>query len=111
MFVKTQGTVTSIGLIFLSSLSLLFFLFFRFCFFSSFANLVPVLLTNDEITASKSSCCGTDNCSVMKKSEKLLNQLFPYLRRAPCASHMLNNAFKDIIRLESVDAIWSIVFC
>ena len=51
----------------------------------------------------------TDNCSVMKKSEVLLNQLFPYLRRAPCASHMLNNAFKDIIRLESVDAIWSIV--
>ena len=51
----------------------------------------------------------TDNCSVMKKSEVLLNQLFPYLRRAPCASHMLNNAFKDIIRLDSVDAIWSIV--
>ena len=51
----------------------------------------------------------TDNCSVMKKSEKLLNKLFPHIERAPCASHMLNNAFKDIIRLESVDAIWSSV--
>ena len=51
----------------------------------------------------------TDNCSVMKKSEVLLNRLFPHLKRAPCASHMLNNAFKDIFRLENVDAIWSIV--
>ena len=50
-----------------------------------------------------------DNCSVMKKSEKLLKKQFPNLKRGLCASHMLNTTFKDIIHLENVDTIWSIV--
>ena len=51
-----------------------------------------------------------DNCAVMKSSEKCIQESFPSIRRAPCASHMLNNAFKDIIKMEGVNELWKIVY-
>lgn len=51
----------------------------------------------------------SDNCAVMKSSEKIIQKEFPSIRRAPCASHMLNNTFKDIIELEGVNKMWKIV--
>lgn len=51
----------------------------------------------------------SDNCAVMKASEKLIQKQFPGVVRAPCASHMLNNTLKDIIELEAIGGTWRIV--
>ena len=76
---------------------------------SSVAEYIVMTIHELEAKSIHVAAYASDSCAVMKSSEKIIQKSFPSIRRAPCASHMLNNTFKDIIELEGVHTLWRIV--
>lgn len=48
----------------------------------------------------------SDNCYVMRSTEKILNSCGRCIKRIPCGAHILNGVFKDFINSNKIKPIW-----